>query len=112
MEKDIKRIKENILIKMKIEDLLDSFDVNMATKGYKLWPEAVILARKKDYENITDLYIELANRHKSTPAKVERALQHSIKESKDLIQNYFHLNYRIGNKVFLQCLIKQVRVLS
>lgn len=110
MKEEIEETRKNIEIKIAVEDILDEIGVKITLKGYKYWVTAVILKLTNKYETMKSLYMDIAKKHKTTASKAERALRHAYENIKPKVQEYFKLNYKPNNSVFLECLIRKTEL--
>jgi len=101
--------------KQKIEkvtkEILNEIGIKINLKGYRYWVEAIVETADKnmnDYPIVNGLYVNVAKKFNTTSSRVERALRHAfISNSK--ANEYFNIDYRITNSIFLILLQEAVK---
>ena len=92
----------------KIEDILDALQMKINLKGYQYWVTSVEmhLENKKLTKGV--LCEEVAKVHNTTASRVERALRVAKIDIEQNIKEYFCIDYKISNSIFLELLTREV----
>lgn len=116
MEKDIKiskkqPISREELIKIIAKQLLKEIGIKTHILGFKYWTTALAIMIENEMTQdermpMMELYRLTAKKHKTTAAKVERAMRYTYSEI-DLKQ-YFKTNYPINNTALLFLLKEEI----
>lgn len=84
-----------------INKLLD-LNVNVNTKGFEYWIQAILLIKKSEVKwNMIDLYNQIALDNGDTYTRVERTMRHALEGAKKRIQQVYSYNRKINNSAFL-----------
>ena len=94
--------------KRKLQNILDELHIKINVKGYQYWIEAVEIKLKNKEINMGTLYKKIGREHNDTYGRVERALRVAYMKKKDIIKEYFTIDYEINNAVFLELLVREM----
>lgn len=82
--------------------LLD-LDLNVDSKGFEYWIQAIQLVKKSEVQwNIIDLYEKIALDNGDTYKRVERAMRYCLEGAKERVQQVYNYNRKIDNSAFLR----------
>ena len=95
--------------KQTIEDLLDIINIKIDSSGYKYWTEAILQQMENPIEKISELYNLIAKKSNANRGSVERSMRTAYEKNKDIIKEYFNVNYKITNKTLLALLVREVQ---
>lgn len=95
-----------------LKKILNTLGISPMWLGYKMWITATKFKVENDVQKMEAIYSEVAKRHKSTRDKTERAMRYAISQiGKENIQNYFEVNCKITNAVFLELICDKIELL-
>lgn len=96
-------------IEKAIANILDEIGIKINCSGYKYWIEAVKLKLRNKNISIGTLRLIIANKYKTSPSCIERALRHTYEHIKRNIQEYFKFKYSVTQSIILEAIIRNVK---
>jgi hypothetical protein len=67
-----------MITKQNAGDLLFSVGISPSLKGFQYIIDAVLLYEQDTTQPITNIYVDVASKHKAQPTSVERAIRHAF----------------------------------
>lgn len=67
-----------MITKDRVGDLLFSVGISPGLKGFQYIIDAVLLYEQDNNQPITNIYVDVASKHKAQPTSVERVIRHAF----------------------------------
>lgn len=100
-------------IENRIKKILYELNIKRHLIGYEFWIQAIeymLKSNTADFSMTKEIYVGLAEKNNVTPSKIEKGMRDLIKDSENIIKDYFNVTYKITNSSFLALITDKIRL--